>query len=76
MRNKTTGVTLTNGSSNYFIISADNEKDPQKLLLQRIPDNEIIIARYPTFIDDKNFYWGSGTYFGRDLKAAVKEFNG
>ena|GEM_PF-1807843 len=72
--NKLTSSIIKNGSYKYFVIACNDEKNPNKLLLQRIPDGEIIIAYGVKYDSSTNIYWNNGSYFGRNIVSAAKSF--
>jgi hypothetical protein len=72
--NKLTSSIIKNGSYRYFVISCNDEENPSKLLLQRIPDGEILIAYDVNYDNSTNIYWNKGSYFGRNIVSAAKAF--
>lgn len=61
-----------NGSTSFYIIDRTDEA----LLLQRVDDGEIVIARGYKFETETTVWWNRGSYFGHNLLGAVKAFYG
>lgn len=67
-------VFVVNGGTRFYIIDRTDEA----LLLQRVDDGEIVIARGYKF-ETHGYavvWWQHGSYFGHNLLGAVKAFYG